>query len=129
MITISSGDAGVLSVVQAYANGLGHLSLLADLRVRMPLRVLDSTASKGMRARQGLGKISHLDVQELWVQQRIRNCDFALELDRRSGGSRRSVHKGQHVAAAYSGIAVTNGLRVSQWKSCDCSRPSTRCVH
>ena len=37
----------------------------------------DSTASQGICARQGLGKVRHLDVQELWVQQRIRNGDVA----------------------------------------------------
>ena len=31
-----------------------------------------------MCARQGLGKVRHLDVQELWIQQRIRNGDFDL---------------------------------------------------
>ena len=38
----------------------------------------DSLASKGMCARQGLGKVRHLDVQDLWVQQRLRNGDFSL---------------------------------------------------
>ena len=45
----------------------------------LPLRLwTDSTASKGICSRQGLGKIRHLDTQDLWVQQRLRNGDFSL---------------------------------------------------
>jgi hypothetical protein len=78
-ITLSSGEAELYGVVRAAANGLGYLSLLADLGIRLRLRVwTDSTASQGMCGRQGLGKVRHLDVQELWVQQRVRNRDFDL---------------------------------------------------
>jgi len=79
VITLSSGEAELSGVVRGGAVGLGFLSLLADLGVILVLRLwTDSTASQGMCARQGLGKVRHLDVQELWVQQRIRNGDFAL---------------------------------------------------
>ena len=79
VITLSSGEAELYGVVRAAANGLGYLSLLADFGVTIPLRVwTDSTASVGICSRQGLGKVRHLAVQELWVQQRIRNQDFAL---------------------------------------------------
>ena len=68
-------------MIKASANGLGYLSLLADLGTKTRLRVwTDSTASRGMCARQGVGKVRHLDVQELWIQQRIRNGDFDLAL-------------------------------------------------
>ena len=78
-ITLSSGEAELHGVVRASANGLGYLSLLADLGVHLRLRIwTDSTASQGMCTRQGLGKVRHLDVQELWIQQRIRNGDFDL---------------------------------------------------
>ena len=78
-ITLSSGEAELHGVVRASAAGLGFLSLLADLGITTPLRVwTDSSASKGMCARQGLGKVRHLDVQDLWIQQRVRNGDFEL---------------------------------------------------
>ena len=79
VITLSSGEAELYGVVRGGAVGLGFISLLADLGVILVLRLwTDSTASQGICARQGLGKVRHLDVQELWVQQRIRNGDFAL---------------------------------------------------
>ena len=79
IITLSSGEAELHGVVKAAANGLGYLSLLADFGIRVPLRIwTDSTASKGICSRQGLGKVRHLEVQALWVQQRVRNGDLSL---------------------------------------------------
>ena len=65
-ITLSSGKAELHGVVKGAAAGLGMLSLLADLGIRIKLRLwMDSTASIGMCKRQGLGKVRHLDVQDL----------------------------------------------------------------
>ena len=78
-ITLSSGEAELHGVVKGGANGLGFLSLLRDYNIRVKLRLwTDSSASKGMCSRQGLGKVRHLDVQDLWIQQRLRNVDFSL---------------------------------------------------
>jgi len=88
-ITLSSGEAELHGVVRGGAIGIGFLSLLADLGVRLLLRLwTDSSATQGICARQGLGKVRHLDVQELWVQQRLRRGDFSLykvEGDRNPG--------------------------------------------
>jgi len=85
VITLSSGEAELYGVARGGAVGLGFISLLANLGVILVLRLwTDSTASQGMRARQSLGKVRRLDVQELWVQQRIRNGDFSLSLSTRS---------------------------------------------
>ena len=78
-ITLSSGEAELHGVVRAGANGLGILSLMNDLGVRLYLVLwTDSTATQGICGRQGLGKVRHLDVQDLWIQQRLRNGDFTL---------------------------------------------------
>ena len=69
LIALSSGEAELYGVVKGSAAGLGFLSLLVDLGVRLRLRIwTDSTASQGICSRQRLGKVRHLDVQELWVQ-------------------------------------------------------------
>ena len=78
-ITLSSGEAELHGVARASAAGLGMLPLLADFGARLPMRVwTDSTASIGICKRQGLGKVRHLAVQDLWVQQRVRAGDFEL---------------------------------------------------
>ena len=61
------------------ATGLGYVSLLRDIGVATQLRMwTDSTASKGICSRQGLGKVRHLDIQRCWVQQRVRRGEVAL---------------------------------------------------
>ena len=39
---------------------------------------MDSSAAIGIAFRQGLGKVRHLDVQQLWVQQRVMTKELAL---------------------------------------------------
>ena len=54
--------------------GLGFQSLLADLGLRVPLRVwTDSSAAIGICSRQGLGKMRHIDTHLLWIQQAVRS--------------------------------------------------------
>ena len=39
----------------------------------------DATAAIGIARRRGLGKVRHLAVADLWMQDRIRKGDFKLE--------------------------------------------------
>lgn len=56
------------------------MALLADLGVNTSLRVsIDATAAKGISSRKGLGKVRHIAVSQLWVQDRIRRGDFVLQ--------------------------------------------------
>ena len=78
-IMLSSREAEMYGVVKVMATGLGYLPLLADLGIHPTLRVwTDSIASKGICSRQGLGKVRHLDVQQLWIQQRVRRGEVGL---------------------------------------------------
>ena len=78
-ITLSSGEAELHGVVKAGAIGLGILSMLQVMGICLHLNIwTDSIASQGICGRQGLGKVRHLDTQDLWVQQRIRNNEFSL---------------------------------------------------
>ena len=73
-VSLSSGEAEFYGVVKAAGMGLGYSSLLADVGIRVPLRVwTDSTATIGICGRQGLGKLRHIDTQCLWIQQRVRD--------------------------------------------------------
>ena len=59
---------------------MGMRSLLSDLgkEVRVEMAA-DATAAIGMVRRQGLGKIRHLAVADLWVQQRISRGDLKIK--------------------------------------------------
>ena len=52
---------------------------MADLGIQVRIRLLtDATTAKAISARRGLGKIRHLDVAQLWVQQMVN--DGTLEV-------------------------------------------------
>ena len=54
--------------------------MAADLEIVCKLAVkTDATAAIGICRRRGLGKIRHLAVADLWVQDRVRAKDFSLE--------------------------------------------------
>ena len=78
-IALSSGEAEFYGTVKAAGYGLAYQSLLADLGVNMPITCFtDSSAAIGIASRQGLGKLRHLDVHTLWLQQAVRSKRIAL---------------------------------------------------
>ena len=78
-VTLSSAEAEYYGVVKAAGVGLGYVSLLADMGITLPLQVwTDSSATIGICSRQGLGKLRHVDIQCLWIQQRVRDETFTL---------------------------------------------------
>ena len=66
-------------MVRGSCEGLGLVSLARDLGVELKLQVLtDSSAAMGICRRSGVGKVRHLAVGQLWVQERVRCGDVAL---------------------------------------------------
>ena len=79
-LALSSGEAEYYGVVRGTGIGLGQQALGRDAGFDLPLRVwTDSSAAMGTAARQGLGKLRHLECHSLWVQQRLRRREFALK--------------------------------------------------
>ena len=78
-IALSSGEAELAAVVKGAAEGLGMQAVLQDFGVKVGLQMLsDATAAIGMVAREGLGKVRHLAVADLWIQQRVRRGDLTV---------------------------------------------------
>jgi hypothetical protein len=72
-VALSSGEAEFYGVVKAAGYGLAYQALLKDFGQDKSLTVFtDSTAALGIAARQGLGKLRHLDTNTLWIQQAVR---------------------------------------------------------
>ena len=79
MITLSSGEAELAGVVKGAAEAIGIRSLSADLGWECPLKLFaDSSAAIGICKRTGIGKVRHLAVGQLWVQERLETKDFEL---------------------------------------------------
>ena len=78
-VALSSGETELGGICRGTAHGLGLHALAADLGFDMKMEVLhDATAAIGICRRRGLGRIRHLHVADLWVQDRVRKGDFAL---------------------------------------------------
>ena len=78
-VALSSGEAELSGICKGASKGLGLQALCHDLGVNVGLQVLtDATAAIGMCRRSGLGKIRHLAVADLWIQDRVKRRDFEL---------------------------------------------------
>ena len=78
-IALSSGEAELGGISSGIAQGLGMQSVARDLGFRYKLRVhSDATAAIGICRRRGMGKIRHLDVSDLWCQEKIRTGAVTL---------------------------------------------------
>ncbi len=70
-ISLSSAESELTGVVKATTEAIGMMALMKDLGViSRAVVAMDSSAALGMVGRQGLGKVRHLDVNKLWLQQR-----------------------------------------------------------
>ena len=66
-------------MVRAAAEGLGMQSIMSDLGWFPTIHLwVDSSAAKAMASRTGLGKVRHMEVKFLWLQQALRDKKFRL---------------------------------------------------
>ena len=78
-ITLSSGEAELGGVVKGATEGLGLRSLARDLGLDVCIELLaDSAAAIGICRRTGIGRVRHLAVGQLWIQERLRAGQFRL---------------------------------------------------
>ena len=52
-----------------------HSEMGIDLRVRVST---DASAAKGIASRRGLGKIRHVEIHQLWVQDKVASGDIEV---------------------------------------------------
>ena len=78
-VALSSGEAELNGICRGASIALGLQSISQDLGIPVKIEVLtDATAAIGICRRRGLGKIRHLHVADLWVQDRVQRGDFVL---------------------------------------------------
>ena len=88
---MSSGEAEYYAVVSGCAEGLGVQSLMADMGEIMGVRICtDSNAGRSVASRRGLGKLRHMEVKYLWVQDLVK--DGRLEVRRVNGEENLADH-------------------------------------
>ena len=74
VIAKSSGEAELYAVNKGASIGLGIRSSFADMGVTIKPEITistDSSTAKAICQRRGLGKVRHIDVEELWIQEKV----------------------------------------------------------
>jgi hypothetical protein len=72
-IALSSGEAELNALVSGLTEALGISSLCRDWKLASQVECrCDSSAARGIAHRTGVGKMKHLQVRQLWVQEQVR---------------------------------------------------------
>ena len=77
---LSSGEAEFCAAIKGSAEAIGMQSILGDMGIRVRITIYtDSSAAKGTASRIGIGKVKHLDVGWLWIQESVRKGQIQLK--------------------------------------------------
>ena len=77
VLALSSGEAEYYAIVEAASVALGIRSLAADMGIKFesPIAIKsDASAAIGISSRLGIGKVRHIEVKQLWVQEK--SCEW-----------------------------------------------------
>ncbi len=81
ILASSSGEAEYYSLVKGGSVSLGVKPILAELGMTKqgPVQLkTDATAAKGIAQRTGFGKVRHLEVAQLWLQDRVTHREVQI---------------------------------------------------
>ena len=79
-MALSSADAELYALTKGASQGLGMMALLSDFGLTVSVTVhTDASAAIGIVRRAGLGKLRHLNVRYLWVQDQEKSERLWLE--------------------------------------------------
>ena len=126
VLALSSGEAELAGILKGTSEGMGLRSLAQDLGIVVTLHIrTDSTAAIGICRRTGLGKVRHLAVGQLWVQERLRSGEFSLH--KHPGLENPGDLLTKHVdAATLHGHCERAGLKFFPGRADSAPRPTAR---
>ena len=79
VIALSSGEAEYYGLVRGSSIGIGMKGLMKDLGCQMRVRAsTDSSAALGISKRRGLGKVRHIELNQLWLQEKVNNKEIEI---------------------------------------------------
>ena len=71
-VSLSSGEAEYYGLVKGASVAIGVKSMHAEVGIPICIRVsTDASAAKVIASRRGLGKVRHIEVHQLWVQDKV----------------------------------------------------------
>ena len=79
-IALSSGEAEYYGAVRGASQALGLKAMMADLGIEVGVRIrVDASAAVGIATRRGLGKVRHIELNELWLQDQVARKRICIE--------------------------------------------------
>ena len=79
VIALSSAESELHALSACASEGLGIKLMCMEMGIPMELNLsTDSSAARGIVQRQGAGRVKHLDIKTLWLQERENIGDFAI---------------------------------------------------
>ena len=79
VIALSSGEAEYYGMVKGASVGLGIQSVLRDFEINVMLTLKsDASAAIAIASRRGLGKVRHIEVCQLWLQEKVRSGEVKV---------------------------------------------------
>ena len=79
VVALSSAEAELYAGTRAATEGLGAQSLMRDLGCTRAVTLsMDSAAALALNQREGLGRAKHIRIQDLWMQEAVREKRLTL---------------------------------------------------
>ena len=67
-------------MVKAGSQGSGMRSMMDDVGISSNVKIItDATAARGMAQRKGLGAVRHVEVHQLWIQDKVQSKEICVE--------------------------------------------------
>jgi hypothetical protein len=80
VVALSSGEAEYYAMVKAVSQAIGVRNLLKDLEINVSIQInTDASAAKAIASRRGCGRVRHIDVATLWVQEKVANGEVKVQ--------------------------------------------------
>ena len=80
VVALSSGEAELIAMVKATSEGMGVTSLGEEWGLELRTEVyVDSNAALGIAKRQGCGKLRHIRIGNLWVQDKRESGEVSFK--------------------------------------------------
>ena len=106
-IAQSSAESELIAVVKAACEAIGSVALADDLGIKLRVRLhIDAAAALGILERQGVGRVRHLDIGVLWLQeQQLRRIvELAKVLGTKNPADLMTKHLAQEAVSQYAAV-------------------------
>ena len=81
-VTMSSGEAEYYGLVKAASVSIGVKTIMKDMGVELSEPTViksDASAAIGIANRIGIGKVRHIEVNQLWLQEKVSKKEIFIE--------------------------------------------------